>query len=884
MSGDLAKEQKGRSQNNNDTMPHGNFRGKEKEKSAATPSTSATTGGLDMGTFVTRKRKRGDESRGTNAIVKGGGAGGAHQHKTIDFRDTGDQQQHNKHGSHFMDGKQRDKSYLKRRAQELRPIRQALPVFAEADRIRDALRSPEQKALLLVGETGSGKSTQVPQILVDESWAQRKSVKVDGKIVKVGGCIAITEPRRVAAVSLARRVAEEMGTPLGSASPASQVGYSVRFDNSTSPGTRVKFLTEGMLLQEMLRDPWLREYSAVLVDEVHERGVNVDLVMGFLKQMIDGDNKGRGGIPLKVVVMSATADMELVEEFLKKEPQSEEQNGHDDAAESEGSWDGFSDRDEHKKEENAVKSISASKISNGTKAPSSRVSTLHIKGRQYPVDIIYTPSPVSDFIEAALNTIFKIHVGEPLPGDILVFLTGQETVENLLALCTEFAATMPPSVPKLLILPLFAALPQTAQQQVFLPTPKGHRKVILSTNLAETSVTVPGVHHVIDSGKHKRKQFRSRLSLDSLLVKPISKSSAKQRAGRAGREPPGGTCYRLYPETEYLKLPADTSPEILRCDLSQAILTLKAHSVDDITTFPLLTRPPAASLQKALLSLLHLSALNPQTGNITPLGRQLARLPLSPRLGRVLLAASTHSVTAEVIDIISALSVESLFLQTHAEDLTEKANEARRDLYRREGDHLTLLATVQSYLSETSDRKSWCEKRFISHRAMKAVLDVRKQLLDHAKRSGMILYSSSSSSSSSSQPPPNPSVDSTSEKTSSILKSFLTSHYPTSLALLTPSGTYETLTGKQPVSIHPSSVLFVGGRALATSGNSSNGNSNRNEDGDDDGGGKNNNRKGIKRPAAIMYNEFVFTNRAYARGVSAVEWSWVEDVMSEMQF
>ena len=205
-----------------------------------------------------------------------------------------------------------DSHRLKNKAKILEPTRKTLPIWSHAIAIREALRGKD--VMLLVGETGSGKSTQVPQMLVDEPWCtprpvvvpQNKTVEGDSppKSVTVGGCIAITQPRRVAAITLARRVAEEMGTPLGSSSPASKVGYSVRFDNSTSPSTRIKFLTEGMLLQEMLRDPWLKAYSAVVVDEVHERGVNVDLVLGFLRGMIAGKNEGRGGVPLKVRVFS----------------------------------------------------------------------------------------------------------------------------------------------------------------------------------------------------------------------------------------------------------------------------------------------------------------------------------------------------------------------------------------------------------------------------------------------------------------------------------------------------------------------------------------------------------------------------------------------------
>ncbi|CAI7647323.1 unnamed protein product [Penicillium viridicatum] len=697
---------------------------------------------------------------------------------------------------------------LREKAKALLETRRKLPVFENADLIRDLLR--EQDVMLLVGETGSGKSTQIPQFLVDEFWCRPVPTQItrDGKTEKkiVGGCIAITQPRRVAAISLARRVAEEMGTPLGSHSPASKVGYSVRFDTSTSPSTRVKFLTEGMLLQEMLHDPNLTKYSAIVVDEVHERGINVDLTLGFLRNLVSGKKEGRGGVPLKVVVMSATADMESLTDFFHqglKKPEAQQK---------------------------AIEAAEADADKMDTSSPKD-ISVCRIKGRQFAVKTIYSPAPVHDFVDAALKIIFQIHQKEPMPGDVLVFLTGQETVEALEHLVNEYAMSMDPSLPKILVLPLFAALPQAAQQRVFAPAPPRTRKVVLSTNIAETSVTVSGVRHVIDCGKAKVKQFRTRLGLDSLLVKPISKSAAIQRKGRAGREAPG-QCFRLYTEKDYLALDETNTPEILRCDLSQALLNMKARGVDDIVGFPFLTRPPREALEKALLQLLNINALE-DDGKISAVGLHIAKLPLTPTLGRVLLAAAEngHECLLDVIDIISCLSVENIFLNTTSEEKKEAAEAARRDLYRREGDHLTMLMTVRVYASEQADRKAWAERHLVSHRAMQSVMDVRKQLRTQCRQAKLLTNEALNNTS---LHDPSPIL---------ILQSFLAG-FATNTARLVPDGSYRTIVGNQTVAIHPSSVLYS------------------------------------KKLEAIMYNEFVFTNRSYARGVSAVQMDWVGEALA----
>jgi ATP-dependent RNA helicase DHR2 len=366
--------------------------------------------------------------------------------------------------THVGHSRLHQRGQLLNKARSLLHIRKTLPIWSHQAEIRRHLR--EKDVLLLIGETGSGKSTQVPQFLVNEPWCQRRKVRIKNKEgswdVSVGGCIAITEPRRVAAISLARRVAAEMGTPLGSASPASQVGYSVRFDNSTSPSTRIKFLTEGMLLQEMLRDPWLRHYSAIIVDEVHERGINVDLVTGFVRNMVTGDKQGRGGVPLKVVVMSATADMNRLkgfyeEGFLLRATENQRDTSesgsiregtdkHLDEGGYESSWSGISPGNG-----DALSSGESCKTPNNSAQsgqPTGHVAACFIEGRHHPVTAIYTPEPVQDFVDAALRTILQIHYSEPMPGDILVFLTGQDDIEALENLIEGCAAGMGPEVPK----------------------------------------------------------------------------------------------------------------------------------------------------------------------------------------------------------------------------------------------------------------------------------------------------------------------------------------------------------------------------------------------------------------------------------------------------
>ncbi|OLN88672.1 putative ATP-dependent RNA helicase prh1 [Colletotrichum chlorophyti] len=678
-------------------------------------------------------------------------------------------------------------------------IRQKLPIWAHREEIQARMR--EKDVLLLVGETGSGKSTQVPQFLVREPWCRRQVINDEnGREVGVGGMIAVTQPRRVAATTLAHRVSREAGSPLGEGREG-MVGYSVRFDHQVPKGTKIKFLTEGMLLQELLRDPSLRQYSAVVVDEIHERSVDVDLVSGFLKQILLSDRKGRGGVPLKVVIMSATADVERIQGFFSTEKSDDKSNG--DEVES---------------------------------GKSSSVEVLRIEGRQYPVKTIHTPKPVPDIQESLLKTIFKIHTEEPLPGDILAFLTGQEEIESAQALIEEYAATLASNVPKIKVLPLFGQLSMEGQHAAFQPVKGGFtRKIVLATNIAETSVTVPGVRYVVDGGKAKVKQFRARLGMESLLAKPISKSSAIQRTGRAGREGPG-KCFRLYTEETFGTLEETDLPEILRIDVLGAVLTMKARGIDDVLGFPLMDTPDIDAIERALVSLHGLGALA-DDGTITEAGRKMAGFPISAPLGAVLLAAAKpeFDCVLEAIDVIACItSGDDIFHQLQSEEQREEIEELRKELYRREGDVLTYLTTMQQYAAENTDRIEWCKKRKVNIRNMKTALNIRKQLRSLCVKEGLL----------SEAPPPDPQPFQplAPEQAEALLKCFLRG-FVTKTAVLAPDASYVTSQGKHVVAIHPSSVLH-----------------------------------GQKREA-IMFLEHVFTQKNYAKKVSVIQANWIVEAL-----
>lgn len=617
--------------------------------------------------------------------------------------------------------------------------RAALPIFKHASMLKQKVR--ENNVIILIGETGSGKSTQLPQFLLED---------------RPDGCIAVTQPRRVAATNLAKRVSEEMDVRLGK-----EVGYSIRFDDMSSKHTKIKFLTDGMLLVELLNDPLLSRYSTVILDEAHERSMLTDLLLGFMKLL------AKKRIGLKLIVMSATLDADRFSHFF------------DDAE------------------------------------------VVRIEGRTFPVALYYSKAAQSDYLDAILRAVFQIHLGEAT-GDTLVFLTGSDEIENLATQLREYAEQLKGDVPRLLVLPLYATLPQDQQSRVFHSTPRNTRKVILATNIAETSITVPGVRYVLDCGLQKVKGFNAKIGFESLEVTPISQSNADQRAGRAGREAPG-KCWRMYQEGTFRSLDVSAEAEIKRVELSQAILALKARGVDDVLNFEYIEPPPRESIVRALEHLYSLGALN-DSGSITPIGKTMSTMPLPPALARVLIAAGEQDCVSDVIDIVSCLSVDKIFLDKS--DKREEIAESRKRFESIEGDHLTLLNVFRAYLDLKHDSSKWCDDAHVDKRNLRTAENVRKQLLEHSTRAGLLVSMKSSSPQSS---------------TEQILRAFLTG-FISHTAFLSPDGSYRTTIGNSAVSIHPSSVLYG------------------------------------KKVEAIVYHESVFTTRLWVRGVSRVEGKWLREV------
>ncbi|CAP71135.1 uncharacterized protein PODANS_6_5030 [Podospora anserina S mat+] len=556
-------------------------------------------------------------------------------------------------------GKPHSENYFK-----ILRTRRDLPVSKQREEFLELYHKTQ--ILVFVGETGSGKTTQIPQyVLYDEMPHQ------------TGKLIACTQPRRVAAMSVAQRVANELDVELGQ-----EVGYSIRFENRTGPKTLLKYMTDGQLLREAMHDPNMNRYSCIILDEAHERTLATDILMALLKEIAHRRND------LKIIVMSATLDAQKFQSY-------------------------FSLRKED------------------PPAP-----LLAVPGRTHPVEIFYTPEPERDYVEAAVRTVLQIHAVEP-EGDILLFLTGEEEIEDA---CRRISLEVDDMVREsdagpLAIYPLYGTLPPHQQQKIFDKAPEPFRKggrpgrkCIVATNIAETSLTIDGIVYVVDPGFSKQKIYNPRSRVESLLVSPISKASAQQRAGRAGRTRPG-KCFRLYTEKAFKKeLIEQTYPEILRSNLSNTILELKKLGVEDLVHFDFMDPPAPETMMRALEELNYLACLD-DDGGLTKLGSLASEFPLDPALAVMLISSPEFYCSNEILSITSLLSVPQIWIRPN--NNRKRADEMKAQFAHPDGDHLTLLNAYHAYKGAEQngeDVKKWCHEHFLSFRHLSSADNVRAQL------------------------------------------------------------------------------------------------------------------------------------------------------------
>uniref|UniRef100_A0A7S3QLZ2 RNA helicase n=2 Tax=Dunaliella TaxID=3044 RepID=A0A7S3QLZ2_DUNTE len=628
-------------------------------------------------------------------------------------------------------------TYGIRDQRSIREQRESLPIYHLKEQLMQAVQ--DNQTLVVIGETGSGKTTQMTQYLAEMGFTAK------GKI----GC---TQPRRVAAMSVAKRVAEEFGCRLGE-----EVGYAIRFEDCTTADTVIKYMTDGMLLRECLLDDQLTQYSVIILDEAHERTIHTDVLFGLLKEV------ARKRPDFKLVVTSATLDAEKFSSYFFDCP------------------------------------------------------IFTIPGRTYPVEIMYTKAPESDYLDAALITVMQIHLSEP-EGDILLFLTGQEEIETACQILYERMKSLGPAVPELLVLPVFSALPSEVQTRIFEPAPPGKRKCVVATNIAEASLTIDGVYYVVDPGFSKMKVFNPKNGMDSLVVTPISQASGRQRAGRAGRTGPG-KCYRLYTEQAYKQEMLPTSvPEIQRTNLAMTVLTLKAMGINDLLGFDFMDPPPAATLVTALEQLYNLNALD-EEGMLTKLGRKMAEFPLEPPMSKVLIASVDLGCSDEILTILAMLSAQNIFHRP--KEKQAQADQKKAKFFQPEGDHLTLLAVYEQWKSNKFS-VPWCKENYVQDRSLKRAQDVRKQLMAIMDRYKLELVSAG-------------------RRYDRICKA-ITSGFFFHAARKDPQEGYKTVVEQQPVYIHPSSSLCQA------------------------------------QPDWVIYHELILTTKEYMREVLAIDPRWLVEL------
>lgn len=644
------------------------------------------------------------------------------------------------------------------RVQSMKDSRKSLPVYQFRQELLDVIRN--NQVVIIVGETGSGKTTQLPQYLVEDGFTKGNKYQ-----------IAVTQPRRVAATSVAARVADEMDVKLGQ-----EVGYSIRFEDKTTPNkTLLKYMTDGMLLREFLVDRTISKYSCIMIDEAHERTIATDLLLGLIKAIL----KDRPD--LRIIISSATMNAAKFSKF------------YDDCP------------------------------------------IFKVPGRRFPVDIHYTLQPESNYLNAAITTIFQIHTTQELPGDILVFLTGQEEIETMKDKLDAIMAKLGSRIPQMLITPIYANLPQEQQSRIFQPTPVNCRKVVLATNIAETSLTIDGIKYVVDPGFVKENSYLPSAGMSQLLTVPCSKASVDQRAGRAGRVGPG-KCFRLFTKWSYQnELEMMPKPEILRTNLSQTVLLLLSLGVKDLINFPLLDKPTIPSLKKSLENLYILGALNSK-GQITKLGKIITEFPCEPEFAKVLYSAAVDERCTGVLE--ECLTIVSMLHETSSIFSGQKKEAVAAIIGEVESDHMLYLEVYNQWKNANYSRM-WCQDHKVQHKTLSRVRNIRNQLVRCCKKLKL------------------DSIEKTTSEldvTERVTKSFI-SGFPANIVQLGTMG-YQTMgksTGGLPIHIHPSSVVFQ------------------------------NQLDSKKPPKHLLYQQLMLTSKEYIRDCIPIkEVSWLKEMVPQL--
>jgi ATP-dependent helicase HrpA len=515
-----------------------------------------------------------------------------------------------------------------------------LPITAHVDELAAAIAA--HQVVIVAGETGSGKTTQLPKICLAMG---RERI----------GC---TQPRRIAATSVAARVAQELESELGQL-----VGYKIRFADKLARTTRVKFMTDGILLAEIQSDPLLRAYDTLIIDEAHERSLNIDFLLGFIKRLLPQRPD------LRVIVSSATLELERFAKFFDAAP------------------------------------------------------VVSVSGRTYPVDVMYRAprEDEADLAELVANAVEEITELDPR-GDILVFLPGEREIREALGELEQHA------LPHTMLLPLYGRLSAAEQQRVFVRV--GQRRVVLATNVAETSLTIPGIVYVVDAGLARVNRYDTRTGVSQLFIEPVSRASADQRKGRCGRTQ-HGVCFRLYEEQDYASRPAFTDPEIKRVSLAGVILRMKTLRLGDIERFPFLDPPQARAISDGYRVLEELGAID-EAGELTTIGHQLGRLPLDPRLGRMILGGRDERALREVVVIAAALGLQDPRERPQA--VQQKADEAHRQ-FRDEGSDFAGYLKLWEFWKRAKDTCSrrqlqrLCRDTFLNFNRMREWDDIHEQIV-----------------------------------------------------------------------------------------------------------------------------------------------------------